>query len=276
MSNIEGGFFNSKDHDRRYSAYDFARVFDGILSDGVFAGCYTTKGREFQVTAAAGMTITVGPGKAWFNQTWSINMKNIVLEVPVNTSTITYAVILDIDKGNRENSIKIVAGPGGDAKPTMIHTLTKHQYPLAWVKVPANTTSSMSFGITRVVGTSDCKYATSPLINTDLSQLGEHTFMYKEYNGVYYDVPHLSPDGTGTPGTFVIDPNWPTDWHLKTVIMKEAWPMSVWAPCYMPRAEIKTTDLGDGYITNKLCCNIYSAADRDQRYRCSFIAVYTL
>lgn len=276
MSNIEGGFFNSKDHDRQYSAYDFARVFDGILSDGILKGCYAEKGREFYVTAQANMMISIGPGKAWFNQTWSINMRDIYLEVPVKSSTMTYAVVLEIDKGNRENSIKLIAGPGGTTRPIMTHNITKHQYPLCWIEVPGGATNLMTAHLTRAVGSGDCKYATSPLINVELSTLGEHTFMYKEYGPIYYDVPHLSPDGTGTPGTFVIDPNWPDDWHLKTVIMKEAWPGTVWAPCYMPRFEIRRTDLGDGYVTNKLCCNIYSAADRDQRYRCSFIAVYTL
>ena len=69
---LTGGFFNSKDHDRRYNAESISRLFDGIIEDGV----YETYGDKFIVRQASGMDVTIGSGRAWFDHCWIHNDAN--------------------------------------------------------------------------------------------------------------------------------------------------------------------------------------------------------
>ena len=66
---VTSGFFNSLNGDRRYDARQFSALFDGIINDGVFANI----GTSFKVTAAGGLQINIGLGRAWFNSTWVNN-----------------------------------------------------------------------------------------------------------------------------------------------------------------------------------------------------------
>ena len=66
---LTGGFFNSKDHDRRYNAETISRLFDGIIEDGV----YETYGDKFIVCQASGMDVTIGSARAWFDHCWIHN-----------------------------------------------------------------------------------------------------------------------------------------------------------------------------------------------------------
>ena len=43
---LTGGFFNSKDHDRRYNAESISRLFDGIIEDGVYETYGDKKNKE--------------------------------------------------------------------------------------------------------------------------------------------------------------------------------------------------------------------------------------
>jgi len=59
------GFYNSVNGDRKYDAIQVSSIFDGIVKDGIFMSI----GTSFRVKAASGMTVNVGVGRAWFNQT---------------------------------------------------------------------------------------------------------------------------------------------------------------------------------------------------------------
>ena len=63
------GFYNSQNGDRTYDATDISSIFDGIINDGVFMSI----GDAFIVSAATGMQVKVGSGRAWFNHTWTYN-----------------------------------------------------------------------------------------------------------------------------------------------------------------------------------------------------------
>lgn len=50
------GFYNSRNHDRRYDAIQMSSIFDGIIRDGI----YMSIGDHMIVKADAGMMVTVG------------------------------------------------------------------------------------------------------------------------------------------------------------------------------------------------------------------------
>ena len=57
------GFFNAKNMDRVYTAEDFTGYLSSIICNGIF----DTYGDCFSVTAADGLSVQIGTGKAWIN-----------------------------------------------------------------------------------------------------------------------------------------------------------------------------------------------------------------
>ena len=70
----KSGFFVSINGDRKYSADDFGRMFDGVISDGIFQNW----GRGYQVAKGSGREIVVQSGRAWFKGHWIENAANKV------------------------------------------------------------------------------------------------------------------------------------------------------------------------------------------------------
>lgn len=168
------GFYNSVNHDRQYNAVQMGMIFDGIILDGV----YQTIGDAFIVEAHdEPNVITVGSGRAWFNHTWSYNDSDMILEKPQAELLLKRidAVVLDVDNSDaiRANEIKWVLGTpsSNPVRPTMIHTLNHHQYPLAYVERRANDETINQADITNMVGTSDCPFVTGVLEGMDIDKL---------------------------------------------------------------------------------------------------------
>lgn len=168
---ITFGFYNSVGGDRRYNADQMSAIFDGIINDGIFASI----GDAFVVSAVAGMNISVGSGRAWFNHTWTNNDVTLPLILDpagVGLSRID-AVVLEVnsDVDVRANSIKIIKGTpsGSPVAPVMVSTDLIHQYPLCYIDVEAGVTEIMQVNITNKIGTSDCPFITGILetINID-------------------------------------------------------------------------------------------------------------
>lgn len=166
------GFYNSIDHDRKYNASDFSGMFDGVIKDGVFA----TYGDGLHVSAASGMNVNIGIGRAWFNHTWTYN--DTILPVSGFEAELTFdridAVVLEVNRTTsvRANSIKMVKGPVGNssARPNMTHTDTVDQYALAYILIPAGSTEITQGNITNVIGSEETPFVTGVLetIEADL------------------------------------------------------------------------------------------------------------
>ncbi len=155
---LEYGFYNSLNGDRKYDAEDFTRIFDGIIGDGVFQSV----GQAFTVTASGGLNVTVAPGKAWFDHTYTYNDSATGLSLAANNSLLDRidAIVLDVDRDSRTNSIHVVQGPtSSSSRPT----LNSHQWPLAFVTVRAGASSIAASDITNMVGTSSTPFVTGPL-----------------------------------------------------------------------------------------------------------------
>lgn len=128
---IKSGFWNSVDHDRLYNAEDFNQFFEGVLYPGVFRKV----GDALEVSISSG-TIYVASGRAWFEDTY---IKNEGL-FTINTEPLTNfhrkdAIVIQIDKGSRENTIKLITGPLSSYDPTNdnVPVLEEGQYPLAYI-----------------------------------------------------------------------------------------------------------------------------------------------
>lgn len=170
---VTSGFFNSIDGDRRYSAEQMSAIFDGVITDGVFAGI----GTEFEVNAVSGNEIAIGVGRAWFNSTWIYN--DAVLLLTAEASDVLQnrydAVVIEVDhsEASRSCDIKIVKGtPSSEAepaKPIMVDTEDIHQHPLAYIYRKAGSNVITQSNITYLVKTA-CPYVTSILQVSDISK----------------------------------------------------------------------------------------------------------
>ena len=134
------GFYDSLNHDRTYSTLQFSSIFDGIISDGIYA----TYMDALQVVASSptSMNINVKPGRAWFNHTWTLNDAILVLTVEEADVALPRidTVVLEINTGAtvRANRIFIKKGTPASSPvaPTLIHgTDGVYQYGLANIQV---------------------------------------------------------------------------------------------------------------------------------------------
>ena len=170
------GFYNSVNNDRTYSAEQMGSIFDGIIKDGV----YQAIGGAFSVTASTGMGIVVGPGRAWFNRTWTFSDSSLPMTLDTADPVLARVdtVVIEVDKraSVRKNSIKIIKGtpvanppanpPYKSSDPDVF------RYPLAYIKVKPLTNYVTAADITRTVGTANC-----PFVVGVLESLSADTFL---------------------------------------------------------------------------------------------------
>lgn len=157
------GFYNSKDHDRRYNAIQISSIFDGIINDGIFMSI----GDRFEVTAdGSSMSVIVGKGRAWFNHTWTLN--DALMPIPVPEAEVVMnrydAIVLEINSESlvRANSIKLISGtPSSQPEyPVLINTDMVHQYPLAYIYVESGAKTIRQADITSMIGKGETPYVT--------------------------------------------------------------------------------------------------------------------
>lgn len=155
------GFFDSINHDRTYNAEEFSSFLDGIVYDGV----YESVGNKFYVSEYEGMMVTVDTGRAWFDHTFTLNTSKIALTVPDADTVYNRidAVVLEVNKEDRRNYIKIVEGTPSESpqKPSLKKTVRIKQYALAYITVTKDTTEIEQVNIEYVVDTSETPLASA-------------------------------------------------------------------------------------------------------------------
>jgi hypothetical protein len=167
------GFYDSLNQDRRYNAMQFSAMLDSIIRDGVFMSI----GTALAVTPGTGLHVNVGVGRAWFNHTWTYNDASLVLTITTPHAVLDRidAVVLETnsDQGTRANSIKVIAGTPASSPvpPTLTHTASVNQYPLAYVLVAHSSTQIVQQNITNMVGTSSCPFVTGILETLNIDTL---------------------------------------------------------------------------------------------------------
>ena len=150
---VNSGFFNSLNLDRTYDAEEFASFYDGLIIDGV----YSSVGNQFHVAPYDGMSVFVDTGRAWFDHTWTVNNQILILEIPQADTLYDRidSIVLEVNKEDRENYIKVVQGTPAEhpVRPILTKTQKVIQYALAYVTVPAIATAIVASNVTNVVGT---------------------------------------------------------------------------------------------------------------------------
>lgn len=167
------GFFNSLNGDRKYDASQMSSIFDGLIIDGVFASI----GTAFAVTAAGGLTVNVGIGKAWFNHTWTVNDSVLPMTAPEAEVLLDRidAVVLEVNNTEsvRENTIKFVTGTPSSApvNPTLENEGNVHQYPLCYIYRKYGSSIISQADITPMVGSESTPFVTAILQTISLDEL---------------------------------------------------------------------------------------------------------
>lgn len=197
----KGGFFNSTDHDRRYSALDFNQLIDTIKSDGI-----DQYGDKLEVIAGEGLNVIVKSGKAFYNQHWLFNDANLTLELEQASPTQDRidAIIIEVNETDRTMLIKAVTGEPSNTPvaPALVETTNIHQYYLAWVEVDTGslvvgtiTDKRTEWADIESVRQDENELTTSNLVNslasienTNVASKNYNVGDYLTMNGVLYKV----------------------------------------------------------------------------------------
>ena len=154
---VSSGFYDSDlaARDRKYYASDLNKLVSGIITDGVFMNI----GECLLVTAAGGNTVSVGSGKAWFNDHWIINDAGLPIECEPAERALNRidAIVIEINDTEpiRDGFIKYIKGPvdGGEAvRPTLTNEEKVHQHALCYINRPMESTEITNQDIEIVVG----------------------------------------------------------------------------------------------------------------------------
>ena len=189
---LKFGFFNwyFTNNNYSYTTEDVSSFFSGAIDDGVFMSILVpnndtaTKARKYykrvdkhyRVTPIlendkATMRVNVETGKAWFNDTW--NFLDADIQLDINASDEKYnrysIVVLEVDKKNKVNTIKVVDTEGfldGDTldKENYLNKSLKWnndqiwQHPLAYIRVGKGSTGVRASDITNTTGFSTIEH----------------------------------------------------------------------------------------------------------------------
>ncbi len=137
------GFFNSVNGDRVYSAEQMSRIFEGLITNGVYASV----GNKLAVQPNSGMTIQINSGLGWFAHKWVRNEAEYLLtledaDVLLNRYC---AICVRVDTTTAERKaepyLKYSDFATTPIKPTMERSDTVQEFCLAYVYIPAGTTT---------------------------------------------------------------------------------------------------------------------------------------
>lgn len=159
-SSVSCGFFNSL-NDRKYSAEDFCKLFDGLITDGIFESVGSCFAVSINDADENKNTVHVGTGKCWFNNTWTDNIADLPVDCgPAGVSSVLSrydAIVIRIDKNDnvRDNFIQVVHGEETPepVKPTMLNTEMEIWHPLCYIYRKGGSTEIKTTDIEDVRGT---------------------------------------------------------------------------------------------------------------------------
>lgn len=170
---LTSGFFDSFNEDRKYNSLQFSSIFDGIISDGIYA----TYGDYFLVSPVSGMNIKVGTGRAWLDHTWTLNDADYPMTVEDAEVVLKRidTVIIEVDRTNsgRINRLRILKGTPASTPvaPQLTKTESLKQYPLADILVKPNATEIVAADITNRIGTKDLPWVAGIIDHVSAEEL---------------------------------------------------------------------------------------------------------
>ena len=137
------GFFNSVNGDRLYNADQMSRIFEGLITDGV----YESVGNKLAVQPNSGMVIQIATGRGWFGRHWVNNDSEyaLTLENPDVILNRYVAVCIRVDDTDAVRDakpyLKYSDFATNPVKPTMERTELVKEYCLAYVYIKAGATA---------------------------------------------------------------------------------------------------------------------------------------
>ena len=137
------GFFNSVNGDRLYNADQMSRIFEGLITDGV----YESVANKLAVQPNSGMTIQIATGRGWFGRHWVNNDSEYKLTVDQSDVILNryVAVVIKVDDTDAVRDavpyLKYSDFANTPAKPTMTRTETVKEYCLAYIYIKAGATA---------------------------------------------------------------------------------------------------------------------------------------
>lgn len=150
------GFYNSVNKDRKYDAEQIGAIFNGIITDGVFANYKNA----LKVTAGTGRReLVISSGRAWFNGTWTdVDDSGHSIYLMGSAVETTYFVYLAVDKIGRRNSIAWYSSIRDNEPEKSLYF-----YLLAQVTIPGGVDTIEQSMITDTRGSDTCPYVTGIL-----------------------------------------------------------------------------------------------------------------
>jgi len=137
------GFFNSVNGDRLYNADQMSKIFEGLISDGV----YESVGDKMAVQPNSGMTIHIATGRGWFGRHWVENDTELRLTVADSDVLLNryVAVVVKVDDTDAVRDVipylKYSEFATTPVKPKMTRTETVKEYCLAYIYLKAGATA---------------------------------------------------------------------------------------------------------------------------------------
>lgn len=168
------GFYNSLNGDRKYNAEQFSVLISCLITDGVLDNW----GDMLMARpGAGGLSIVLGSGRAWFNDTWNENDADIPFDLdpadPLLPRIDTLVLEVDRTVDKRVNRVFISKGtPATNAIPvTLLNGPDTFQHALAYITVEPNAQEITADKIQILVGTEACPFITGILEQASIEQL---------------------------------------------------------------------------------------------------------
>lgn len=184
--NVNCGFFDSVNNDRRYTAEEMNRPYKRVITNGVFATPLGTPSTDLQVLSAnSGLNITVKKGEGLFADKWFENPADFIITVPANTNIVPRrdSVIIQVDKrtsGRVGNIVYRTGTPNSNPQVPDINTVSGViEYRLANIYVAAGANYIGQDAIVDLRGSSECPWITGLIKQVDTSTL------YNQYRAAY-------------------------------------------------------------------------------------------
>lgn len=169
------GFFNSQNSDRTYTAADFNKYFEGIISQN---GIFQTVGDAFQVTAdTSQLRVAIGSGKALVNWHWVDNSETAYLTLDAADVALDRwdQIVLRCSETNRTVELAVNTGTPSSTQPASAYNVTRtpttYEILLAIVRVPKASTKITNANITDTRSSNVCGYITGLIKQVDTSEL---------------------------------------------------------------------------------------------------------
>lgn len=175
------GFYNSKGGDRVYDAEQIGAMFNGLITDGVFANYK----EALRVTVGdSPRKIVVHPGRAWFNGTWTEvddDGHNIFLGGSFEVDATLY-ICLAVAKKSRFNSIAYYKNIPENNPDTGVY-----YYLLARINIPAGSDRITDSMITDTRGSDLCPYVTGIMETVSFEEIVKRVCgdSWQDWLGVY-------------------------------------------------------------------------------------------